>query len=244
MKLNVAAVQLSSGSDVARNVEAAVGLVNDAADRGAQYVQVPEYFNFLGPFSGFETAAEPVPGDTTRRDGRGRLGSPRDAAPRQPPGALADRGEVLQHQRRDRPERRNHRHLSQGAPLRRQRPRRDRPSRIRGHRPRRGDRRRSARRLRARSLGLLRRALPRVVPKAGPRRGRRDRHPGRLQRRHGARPLGPLGRARARSRTTPSSWRRPSPARPPRASPPTGTRSSSIRGARFWPKRPATARRW
>ena len=66
MKLNVAAAQLSSGSDVAANVEAAVGLVNDAADRGAQYVQVPEYFNFLGPFSGFETAAESVPGDTTR----------------------------------------------------------------------------------------------------------------------------------------------------------------------------------
>ena len=49
MKLNVAAVQLSSGSDIARNVEAAIALVNEAADRGAQYVQVPEYFNFLGP---------------------------------------------------------------------------------------------------------------------------------------------------------------------------------------------------
>ena len=67
MKLNVAAVQLSSGSDIARNVEAAIELVNEAADRGAQYVQVPEYFNFLGPFSGFADAAEPVPGDTTRR---------------------------------------------------------------------------------------------------------------------------------------------------------------------------------
>ncbi len=67
MKLNVAAVQLSSGSDIARNVEAAIELVHEAADRGAQYVQVPEYFNFLGPFSGFADAAEPVPGDTTRR---------------------------------------------------------------------------------------------------------------------------------------------------------------------------------
>ena len=28
---------------------------------------MPEYFNFLGPFSGFADAAEPVPGDTTRR---------------------------------------------------------------------------------------------------------------------------------------------------------------------------------
>jgi len=62
MKLDVAAVQLSSGSDVSRNLEEAVQLVNVAADRGAQYVQLPEYFNFLGPFAGFANAAESVPG--------------------------------------------------------------------------------------------------------------------------------------------------------------------------------------
>jgi predicted amidohydrolase len=67
MKLNVAAVQLSSGSDVAHNVDEAERLVNMAADRGAQYVQLPEYFNFLGPFAGFEGAAESVPGATTNR---------------------------------------------------------------------------------------------------------------------------------------------------------------------------------
>jgi predicted amidohydrolase len=52
---------------VAQNVEEAVRLVNAAADRGAQYVQLPEYFNFLGPFSGFASAAESVPGATTTR---------------------------------------------------------------------------------------------------------------------------------------------------------------------------------
>ena len=67
MELNVAAVQLSSGSDVAHNVDEAERLVNVAADRGAQYVQLPEYFNFLGPFSGFEDAAESIPGATTNR---------------------------------------------------------------------------------------------------------------------------------------------------------------------------------
>jgi predicted amidohydrolase len=67
MNLNVAAVQLSSGSDVAHNVDEAERLVNVAADRGAQYVQLPEYFNFLGPFGGFESAAESVPGATTNR---------------------------------------------------------------------------------------------------------------------------------------------------------------------------------
>jgi deaminated glutathione amidase len=67
MTLTVAAVQLSSGADVAHNVEEAERLVNEAVDRGAQYVQLPEYFNFLGPFAGFEGAAEPIPGATTNR---------------------------------------------------------------------------------------------------------------------------------------------------------------------------------
>jgi len=67
MNLNVAAVQLSSGSDVAHNVDVAERLVNAAADRGAQYIQLPEYFNFQGRFSGFEGAAEAVPGVTTNR---------------------------------------------------------------------------------------------------------------------------------------------------------------------------------
>jgi deaminated glutathione amidase len=67
MELRVAAVQMSSGSDPSRNVEEAEQLVKVAADQGARYVQVPEYFNFLGPFSGFAGAAEPVPGPTTDR---------------------------------------------------------------------------------------------------------------------------------------------------------------------------------
>lgn len=67
MDLKVAAVQLNSGSDVANNIESAMSLVNHAADEGAQYVQLPEYFNFLGRFSDFESAAESVPGPTTSR---------------------------------------------------------------------------------------------------------------------------------------------------------------------------------
>lgn len=67
MKLLVAAVQLSSGADTARNLDLAETLVREAADNGARYVQLPEYFNFLGPFKGFESVAEPVPGPTTTR---------------------------------------------------------------------------------------------------------------------------------------------------------------------------------
>jgi deaminated glutathione amidase len=67
MQLNVAAVQLSSGSDVARNVNEAERLVNDAADLGATYIQLPEFFNVHRRFPGFESAAETVPGPTTTR---------------------------------------------------------------------------------------------------------------------------------------------------------------------------------
>jgi deaminated glutathione amidase len=63
----VAAVQLSSGVDSAHNVERAITLVNEAADRGAIYIQLPEYFNYLGPSRGFADVAESIPGSTTQR---------------------------------------------------------------------------------------------------------------------------------------------------------------------------------
>jgi predicted amidohydrolase len=65
--VNVAAVQLSSGSDVEHNVAAAIELVHEAAMGGATYVQLPEYFNYLGPSLGFEAARESIPGPTTTR---------------------------------------------------------------------------------------------------------------------------------------------------------------------------------
>jgi predicted amidohydrolase len=58
---------LSSGSDPSQNVEEAERLVEEAADLGASYVQLPEYFNYLGPFSGYDGAAESIPGPTTQR---------------------------------------------------------------------------------------------------------------------------------------------------------------------------------
>lgn len=42
MSLTVAAVQMRSGTDIGRNVEAMDALVRDAAGRGARYVQTPE----------------------------------------------------------------------------------------------------------------------------------------------------------------------------------------------------------
>jgi predicted amidohydrolase len=66
-QVTVAAVQLSSGSDIDNNIERAAELTRLAASQGATYVQLPEYFNYLGPHKGFERAAESVPGPTTSR---------------------------------------------------------------------------------------------------------------------------------------------------------------------------------
>ena len=60
---------MDSGRDVAANVEAATSLLARALEAGATYVQMPEYFNYLGSTGGLAEAAEPVPGPTTRHFG-------------------------------------------------------------------------------------------------------------------------------------------------------------------------------
>ncbi len=65
--ITVAAVQLTSGIDTTTNIDAAIDLVNEAADRGARYIQLPEYFNYLGPQRGFAEIAEEIPGPTSSR---------------------------------------------------------------------------------------------------------------------------------------------------------------------------------
>lgn len=63
--MRAAAVQLSSGVDVRANVQRALELIEHAADEGATYVQVPEYFNYLGSVRRYHEVAEVVPGPTT-----------------------------------------------------------------------------------------------------------------------------------------------------------------------------------
>ena len=62
-----AAVQMTSGEDKERNLEAAERLVREAAGRGARLVALPELFNCLGRKERVVRAAEPVPGPTSRR---------------------------------------------------------------------------------------------------------------------------------------------------------------------------------
>lgn len=69
MTTRVAAVQMSSGPDPQANLAAAVELVHAAADGGATYVQLPEYFNYLGPREHFCSLSETIPGPTTTRLG-------------------------------------------------------------------------------------------------------------------------------------------------------------------------------
>ena len=69
-EVNVAAVQLASGSERRTNVEIARQLVEDAAGLGATYIQLPEYFNFLGPLRRYGEMAETIPGPTTEEMAR------------------------------------------------------------------------------------------------------------------------------------------------------------------------------
>lgn len=66
-RLRVALVQTDPGSDKAANVEQALALVAEAAGSGADVVALPETFHFRGSNEDRRAAAEPVPGELTRR---------------------------------------------------------------------------------------------------------------------------------------------------------------------------------
>jgi predicted amidohydrolase len=64
--MRVAAVQLTSTADKARNLEAAGRLVAAAAGNGARLVVLPEMFNVLGDPAVLAAGAEPLDGPTLR----------------------------------------------------------------------------------------------------------------------------------------------------------------------------------
>jgi predicted amidohydrolase len=68
-EVRVAAVQMTSGPNPEQNVDDAVDFVRRAANEGASYVQLPEYFNYRGPTSRYSSVAESIPGPTTNRLG-------------------------------------------------------------------------------------------------------------------------------------------------------------------------------
>jgi predicted amidohydrolase len=62
--MRVAAVQLTSTPDRARNLDAAGRLIDGAADAGAQLVALPELFNGWGSAAELRAGAEPLDGPT------------------------------------------------------------------------------------------------------------------------------------------------------------------------------------
>jgi len=60
----VAAAQMTSTADRDRNLTTALRLVNEAADRGAKLVGLPENWAFMGGAEERLAAAEPLDGPT------------------------------------------------------------------------------------------------------------------------------------------------------------------------------------
>lgn len=63
----IAALQMNTGSDKARNLDVATSLIREAADAGASLVGLPETFNWMGPEAEREAALEPLDGPTGAR---------------------------------------------------------------------------------------------------------------------------------------------------------------------------------
>lgn len=63
--LRIAAIQMNSGDDKARNIETALRLIDRAAEEGARLIALPEVWTFLGGDVASLEAAEPIPGPVT-----------------------------------------------------------------------------------------------------------------------------------------------------------------------------------
>ena len=65
--VTIAAVQMNSSDDKEANLRRAGELAEQAADRGAKFVALPEMFNCLGPLKTVVENAETIPGPTSRK---------------------------------------------------------------------------------------------------------------------------------------------------------------------------------
>lgn len=65
MKLQLGVVQMNSGEDKSLNLDQALALIDEAVRKGANFVALPEYFNFLGRSELVPEYAETIPGPTT-----------------------------------------------------------------------------------------------------------------------------------------------------------------------------------
>lgn len=68
--MNVTLIQMNAGLEKGKNVEKTLELVREAIDKGAEFILLPEVFNYRGPAKGFELCseiAEEIPGPSTEK---------------------------------------------------------------------------------------------------------------------------------------------------------------------------------
>ena len=65
--MKVALIQLNAGQDKQKNIQKACALVEAVADKGAEFILLPEVFNYRGSLSGkdlYDQIAEDIPGES------------------------------------------------------------------------------------------------------------------------------------------------------------------------------------
>lgn len=67
MHLRVAALQVNTRDNPEENLAVVERLLDQAADMGAQFASLPEFWSYLGPYSGFDRVAQTVPGPFIER---------------------------------------------------------------------------------------------------------------------------------------------------------------------------------
>jgi predicted amidohydrolase len=67
MHLKVAAIQVNTRDHPEENLAAVERLLDRAADMGAQFACLPEYWSYLGPYAAFDQVAQTVPGPFIER---------------------------------------------------------------------------------------------------------------------------------------------------------------------------------
>lgn len=67
MHLKTAVMQVNARDNVAENLAQVERLLDQAAEMGAQFVSLPEYWPYLGPYAGFDQVAQSIPGPLLER---------------------------------------------------------------------------------------------------------------------------------------------------------------------------------
>jgi predicted amidohydrolase len=62
MNLRTVVIQVNTRDDLAENLSNVERFLDQAADMGAQFVGLPEFWTYLGPYSGFDSVAQTIPG--------------------------------------------------------------------------------------------------------------------------------------------------------------------------------------